>query len=89
MLYEYPAKILGVYPAEPGYALIGIKPQGLYMGNAKGSIDTPKGMVDVAWEYRNKAFSITGKIPPNGKALITLPDGSTRQCGDGPFSFTG
>jgi hypothetical protein len=87
LLYEYPSKILGVSPQEPGYGAIRIKPSGLYMGSAKGTVFTPAGPVDIAWEYRNNIFTINGTVPRKGKATLILPDSSNHDLGEGSFSY--
>jgi hypothetical protein len=85
LLYEYPAKILGVYPVEPGYQVIGVKPQGLYLGRASGKVCTPRGEVSVSWEYQDGVFSICGSLPEGVKGKLTLPDGTERALEGGAF----
>ncbi|MDR0668847.1 MAG: hypothetical protein LBF95_02095 [Treponema sp.] len=87
LLYEYPSKILGVSPREPGYGVINIKPLGLYMGSAGGTVSTPAGPVNIAWEYRNNVFTINGAVPRNGQATLVLPDSSRHNLGEGSFSY--
>lgn len=77
LLYEYPAKILGVYPKEPGFKVIGIKPQGLFMKQAAGSVPTPFGPVQVEWRAENGEFAIKARWPQGACAAIELPDGQT------------
>ncbi|MDR1565912.1 MAG: hypothetical protein LBS48_01350, partial [Treponema sp.] len=86
LLYEYPAKILGVYPAEPGYKVIGIKPQGIFLGRASGKVHTPAGEVEITWEYQNGEFKLRGKLPQGAKGRLTLPDGSEEELAGGAFS---
>jgi hypothetical protein len=50
ILYELPAIILGVGPAEPGYRSILVRPEPGYLKAAEGSVITPRGMVHVRWE---------------------------------------
>ncbi|MEK4460593.1 MULTISPECIES: alpha-L-rhamnosidase-related protein [Paenibacillus] len=50
ILYELPAIVLGVQPAEPGYASIQVRPTPGYLTWAKGEVVTPKGLVKVKWE---------------------------------------
>jgi hypothetical protein len=88
LLYEYPAKILGVYPVEPGYGLIGIKPRGLFLRRARGRVCTPAGITEVSWTYREGDFSINGTIPPGGRGLLTLPNGNIHEIGEGAFAFS-
>jgi len=86
LLFEYPAKILGVYPLEPGYKTIGIKPHGLFMGRAAGQVYTPAGMVDVSWEIKGKEFSIQGSLPDGSRGCLFLPDGSTEELRGGAYN---
>jgi hypothetical protein len=87
MLHEYPAKILGVSPQEPGYGVIKIQPRGLYLKSAGGTVATPAGPVDIAWEYRDRRFSIRGVIPGKGRAVLILPNFSVHYLGEGDFSY--
>jgi hypothetical protein len=88
LLYEYPAKILGVYPLEPGWKTIGIKPRGLYLGKASGDVWTPAGMVHVSWECAGGKFSVSGSIPPGAKGKLTLPSGGEKELQGGDFAFS-
>jgi hypothetical protein len=88
LLYEYPAKILGVYPLEPGWKTIGIKPQGLYLGKASGEVWTPAGLVKVSWECEGKRFTVSGRLPAGTKGKLTLPGGGTRELPSGDFAFS-
>ncbi|MDR1655255.1 MAG: hypothetical protein LBR96_04585, partial [Treponema sp.] len=87
LLYEYPAKILGVYPLEPGWKTIGIKPRGLYLGKASGRVLTPAGEVKVSWERKGGAFSINGSLPARAKGVLTLPGGDEKKLTGGGFAF--
>jgi hypothetical protein len=87
-LYEYPAKILGVYPLEPGWKSIGVKPQGLYLGKASGKVRTPAGTVEVAWEYRGGKFSVSGSLPAGAKGRLSLPGGGEKELLAGDFAFS-
>jgi hypothetical protein len=87
LLYEYPTKILGVYPLEPDWKTIGIKPQGLYLGKASGEVWTPAGMVKVSWKYEGKTFSINGNLPADTKGVLTLPGGDEKKLSGGNFTF--
>ncbi|MDR0732367.1 MAG: hypothetical protein LBF63_11910 [Treponema sp.] len=87
LLYEYPAKILGVYPLEPGWKTIGIKPQGLYLGKASGEVWTPAGTVKVSWKYEGGKISVNGSLPAGAKGVLTLPEGDERKLSGGDFTF--
>lgn len=49
ILHELPAVILGVRPAEPGYASVRISPIAGYLTWAKGEVITPHGLIKVTW----------------------------------------
>lgn len=85
MLYEYPAKILGVYPKEQGFKVIGIKPQGLFMGQAAGSVPTPMGEVKVCWRVENGEFELEAEWPQGARAAIELPGGQVVESDGGTF----
>jgi hypothetical protein len=86
LLYEYPAKMLGVYPLEPGYKAIGIKPLGFFLGRAAGKVYTPLGMAEVSWNIEGKEFAIEGLLPPGSRGQLTLPSGAVRDLAGGAFS---
>lgn len=75
LLYEYPCRILGVYPDQPGFARIGIRPMALFLGQAAGTVPTPKGDVSVRWTVREGRFAMEVRWPKGVPARITLPDG--------------
>ena len=85
LLFEYPHRILGVYPDLPGYARIGVRPMGLYLGQAAGEVPTPMGMVSVRWTMRDGRFSMEAKWPAGVPARITLPDGRVIDSETGAF----
>lgn len=86
MLFEYPCKILGVTPDLPGFARIGIHPQGLYLGQAQGEVPTPKGKVSVRWTMKDGHFAMHARWPKGVPARITLPDGRTVDSDAGEFT---
>ncbi|MDR0731356.1 MAG: hypothetical protein LBF63_06775 [Treponema sp.] len=87
LLYEYPAKILGVYPLESGWKTIGIKPRGLYLRKASGEVWTPAGTVKVSWECEGERFAISGSLPTGTKGKLFLPRGSEKALQGGSFAF--
>jgi hypothetical protein len=87
LLYEYPAKILGVYPLEPGWKAIGIKPRGLYLGKAAGEVWTPAGTVKVSWKCEGDRFSVSGSLPAGARGRLSLPGGGERDLQGGSFAF--
>lgn len=49
-LYELPSVILGIRPAEPGYASVKKEPRCETLDWARGQVVTPKGMITAGWE---------------------------------------
>ncbi len=64
---------LGVSPLQPGYSRTLIAPQPVDLTWAKGSMPTPQGEVEVAWQKRASAFDLTVSLPPGIKAQVVLP----------------
>ena len=52
ILYELPAVILGVRPGAPGYGRVIISPNPGFLQWAKGTVTTPWGDVQIAWEKK-------------------------------------
>ena len=68
ILYELPAVVLGVQPAEPGYRSVRIRPEPGCLEYAEGNVMTPKGTVRVSWSLRDGgSFSWEG---PEGVEVI-------------------
>jgi hypothetical protein len=69
-LYELPAVILGVQPAEPGYKSISVRPNPGYLQWAKGKVITPKGLVTVAWKRdENGSLNLQVETPVGIKVV--------------------
>lgn len=54
LLYELPSVILGVRPAKPGYQAVQIDPETSYLKYAQGQVITPKGLIKVKWDKKEK-----------------------------------
>ncbi len=77
MLYEYPAKVLGVMPDEAGWKKILIRPLALYWNTADGRACVPDGFIDVRWMCDGCNFTIRCTLNTDRPVLICLPDGKT------------
>ncbi|MEK3669668.1 family 78 glycoside hydrolase catalytic domain [Paenibacillus sp. FSL R10-2771] len=75
-LAEFPASLLGITPAEPGYAAIRIAPVIGNLTSASGSVITVQGIVHVEWKLEAGEFKIIARTPDSVPAVIVLPDGS-------------
>lgn len=75
--YQIPSKFAGVYPCEPGYKVIGIKPNFVNLNWIYVEVPTPKGIVMVSWSKSGAGIKLNIKIPKVSKAKITLPQSLT------------
>ncbi|HEY3413709.1 MAG TPA: alpha-L-rhamnosidase C-terminal domain-containing protein [Armatimonadota bacterium] len=62
-IYEFMAEILGVQPAEPGFAAIRVDPQPGPLSWAKGTVITPRGPVSVSWTKVPSGLKVDAKGP--------------------------
>jgi hypothetical protein len=76
---EFQQRILGVTPAEPGFARIAIAPNRCGLTHASGSVCTPHGLIEVAWRIADGQFHLTVKKPAGLPATVTAPGGVTRE----------
>ncbi|WP_052361554.1 family 78 glycoside hydrolase catalytic domain [Geminisphaera colitermitum] len=74
--------VLGVQPAEPGYATVRIAPQPGGLRWARGRVPTPSGVVEVSWKFSDAAeqgrrgkgtFELRIVLPAGVPAEIELP----------------
>lgn len=70
VLYELPAVVLGVRPAEPGFKKVKIKPTPGYLTYAKGEVITPEGMVQVEWEKAENGEVLVSYQVPEGMEVV-------------------
>ncbi len=85
---EFQQRILGVTPAEPGFARISLAPHRCGLTHAKGSVCTPRGLVEVAWRAEGGRFTLEAVVPANTPVHVQLPDGTSREFPGGQASFT-
>jgi hypothetical protein len=72
-LIQMSARILGVTPAAPGYARVGLYPHLAGLHSAKGTVPTQRGEVTVSWTKTPDAFTLDVTLPPNTPGDLTLP----------------
>lgn len=85
---EFQQRILGVTPAEPGFARIALTPHRCGLTHAKGSVCTPRGLVEVAWRVEERKFTLEATVPSGTPVHVQLPDGSSRDFPGGAAVFT-
>ena len=80
--YRY---ILGIQPAEPGFAKVRIQPfvDGR-LGSVSGSYRSRHGEIKVAWDAESNEVSITTPVT----AELFLPNGTTEVVGPGSYCFS-
>jgi hypothetical protein len=64
--------VLGVQPADPGYASFTVAPHFGSLTWAKGAVPTPYGQIFVSWTKRGGSYSLTVQAPPGTTASIAL-----------------
>ncbi|MFC5407521.1 family 78 glycoside hydrolase catalytic domain [Cohnella soli] len=74
--YEFLSGILGVKPAAAGFEEVLIAPQPCGLNWAKGSVPTPKGRIDVAWEIVRNTVQVEVQAPEGLNYTIKLPEHS-------------
>ena len=88
-LYEFPRSLLGVKMGAIGWETILVEPRFVAAEDCKGSVYTPRGMVDVAWKKENGKIRLEGEAPRGVRTEILLPDGTrTVLKNGGAFDMT-
>ncbi len=76
----YQAFVLGVEPVEPGFRVFRVAPQPPHgLSWARGTVPTPHGDIEVAWQREGESLALSLTVPPNTRAL--LADGRTLTSG--------
>jgi len=89
-LVEYCREILGVRPAEPGYAAIAIEPKPAGLIRARGRVpltrlsgDQPTRFVNVDWRIDGDKFIFQADTPEGIPCRVLLPGGEAQEFPDG------
>lgn len=77
--YSLPANVLGVKPAEPGFAMIEITPHPGGLSWAAGKVPTPHGAVHVSWQRSDQLFRLDVLVPEGTTARVALPPSRGRE----------
>jgi len=86
-LYEFPRSILGVKMGETAWDKILIEPRFICANDCKGSVYTPKGTVEVAWEKKGAHIQLKGTAPSGVMSTIILPNGNRQVLQSGGAFF--
>ena len=79
-LYFMQSIVLGVRPVEPGFKRFTLAPHAVGLASASGSVPTPHGLVQVAWNARDDGTLALEAEVPQG-TVAALPDGSVLEAG--------
>lgn len=88
-LYEFPAMILGVQPAKPGYAKININPHPGHLTRAEGRVATCRGPIDISIVRKGEYLQVSGYTHFNEPTTLIFPDGNSQKLCRGAFSYKG
>jgi len=81
--YRY---VLGIQPAEPGFAKVRIKPfTDVRLGGVSGRYYSRTGDIKVSWQVQHTGLHIDVEVPV--PAEIIWPDGSVRQVSPGRYTY--
>jgi hypothetical protein len=83
---EFLTRVLGVTPTAPGFGAIAVEPRLCGLTRASGKVCTPRGPVTVAWRREGGQFFLEIEAPRDTPVRVTLPDGTTRECGGGRWT---
>lgn len=79
----------GIRETSPGFASVRIEPKwNAELEFAKTRFDSVRGPIATEWREVEGTFQLTVTIPPNVRAEVVMPDGTTQTVGSGTWSFT-
>lgn len=80
-------RVAGIEAIEPGYKTFAVKPvPGGGLTWAKGSVNTPYGLVAAKWRIEDGKFTIDVQVPVGTTCQLTLPDGISKTYGSGSYT---
>jgi alpha-L-rhamnosidase len=80
--------VAGIRALSPGYQNILIEPHpGGGLTWAKASYDCNYGKIVSAWKIADGKFNLHAEVPPGTTATIKLPDGQSKEVGQGSYDF--
>jgi hypothetical protein len=87
---EFLQRILGVTPTAPGFARVTIQPHLCGLSHAAGSVCTPHGPIEVAWQIHAGQFTLKINAPAGLDLTVIAPDSAatTRRFSGGTFQET-
>ena len=82
------SRVLGIEAKEAGYKTFTFKPLiGGGITHARGRVNTPYGWIEASWKKEDDELSMNLTVPCGAKCIVTLPDGSQKECVSGNYQF--
>jgi alpha-L-rhamnosidase len=79
--------VAGLRPTAPGWREARIEPRVLGLDGARGSVETPRGLLEVSWRHDAGEVVIDARVPVGTTAVVALPDGTEHRVGAGEHRF--
>jgi alpha-L-rhamnosidase len=78
----------GLSPAEPGWKTVFVTPvPGGGIDHAEATFVSPYGRVTSSWTVDGQGFHLKVSIPPNSRAIVSLPNGEEEEVGSGHHEY--
>ncbi len=82
---EFLERVVGITPAQPGFAEISVRPHLCGLAHARGRVCTPRGPVTVAWRRDAGRMHVRIEGPERTPVRIQLPGGARFASAGGVF----
>ncbi len=76
--YDLSTYVLGIFPAAEGFSKVLIAPKPCDLKWARGTVPSPQGHIEVAWERHENQFKLSVKAPEAVAVEIVLPRAAKR-----------
>lgn len=81
--------VAGLAPAEPGWRMLRLEPTILPgLDQVRAEHETPYGRAASGWARSGAGIVVSAVVPPNARASVRLPDGTTLEVGSGTHEWT-
>jgi alpha-L-rhamnosidase len=83
------SRVLGVVPTSPGYATFDVRPRPCGLTFARGTVPTPRGLIEVDWTEKDGRIDLNLKVPPGSVGRVIIDGRPLGLFGPGPYAFMG
>jgi alpha-L-rhamnosidase len=84
---EFHTMILGIKATAPGFTAVRVKPRLCGLAWARGSVCTPRGLIEVSWRQDEGGFALRVQGPEDTRIEIVLPDGTIHHSTGGVWQI--